>query len=191
MYSSLYLVIEPLILTMRKLRSRSHWRHTPTRPPSAGYYQAFNVPMRRSAIALPWPGKPAAPGVKFILQTVRQRRAVGVRHSLQYHVDGPKISLDCAAVGRLSGPRDQSRGNRRQHSSTTGRGSGNLHGGSRVGHLHIASRAAEPKMPTNYTANDFLVVRLHPPRAPTISVSVTTRERVGRTIEPILQNLRF
>ena len=38
-------------------------------------------------------------------------------------------------------------------------------------------------MPTNYTANGFLMVRLHPLRARTISVLVTTHERVGRTIK--------
>src|ERR1700748_2408634 len=61
-YSSLYLVIEPLILTMRKLWNRSQWRHTPTRPPSADYDQAFNVPIHRSAVVLLWAGNAAPSG---------------------------------------------------------------------------------------------------------------------------------
>jgi hypothetical protein len=38
-------------------------------------------------------------------------------------------------------------------------------------------------MPTNCTRCDALLVNLHPLRAPTISRIVTTRERVGRTME--------
>src|ERR1700754_608678 len=59
MYSSLYLVIEPLILTMRKVWNRSHWHHTHTRPPSAGSHQAFNVPIRRTAVGGSRSAKPS------------------------------------------------------------------------------------------------------------------------------------
>src|ERR1700694_2442789 len=37
-------------------------------------------------------------------------------------------------------------------------------------------------MPIIYTANDFVLVRLHERRARTISDSVTSRERVGRSM---------
>ncbi len=37
-------------------------------------------------------------------------------------------------------------------------------------------------MPTNYTSNEFVLIMLHQPSARTISVLVTTQERVGRTM---------
>jgi hypothetical protein len=42
--------------------------------------------------------------VKFTVQKVRQRRAVGAGRSKQIHVDGPGFSPDSAAApGRLAG----------------------------------------------------------------------------------------
>ena len=64
---------------------------------------------------------------------------------------------------------------------------GNLRIGSGINHLLVASQVAEPEMPINYTSDDFLLIRLHPRKAPTISALVTTRERVGRTINPTLE----
>ena len=162
----------------------------PTRPPSAVYYQAFNVPIRRSAGALLWLGNPARPDEIY--------RTGGAAKARGWHRPRPEktggwtgnLARFCGSAGQ-SCLGDQSRGNRRQHSSKTGSEYSNLRAGSRVSRLPSASQAAEAKMPTNYTADDFLVVRLHPLRAPTISVLVTTRERVGRTIEPILRNQRF
>jgi hypothetical protein len=182
------LVIEPLILTMRKLWNRSQWRHTPTRPPSAGYYQAFNVPIRRSAVALLWTVDPAPPGE--IYSTEGAAKARGWRRPQPANSCGWTgiLARFCGSAGP-SGLGDQSCGSRRQQSSTTGCRFRNLRVGSSVDHLLIASQAAEPKMPTNCTADDFLVVRLHPLRARTISGLVTTLERVGRTIKPKLRSL--
>ena len=44
---------------------------------------------------------------------------------------------------------------------------------------------AKAEMPTNYTANDFVLIRLHRRRARTISDLVTSRERVGRSMSPM------
>jgi hypothetical protein len=45
-----------------------------------------------------------------------------------------------------------------------------------------AFQEAEPEMLTNYTDNDFILIMLHEPSAETISVLVTNRERVGRSM---------
>src|ERR1700761_4313414 len=51
-YSSLYLVIEPLKLTMRKVRKpKPMGAARIPRPPSAAIYKAFYVPIRRTAKA--------------------------------------------------------------------------------------------------------------------------------------------
>jgi hypothetical protein len=51
-----------------------------------------------------------------------------------------------------------------------------------VSHLPIASHDAKTEMPTNYTFDDFVLIMLHYRRAGTISVLVTSQERVGRTM---------
>jgi hypothetical protein len=81
---------------MRKLWNRSHWRHTPTRPPSADYYQAFNVPIRRSAVALLWTGiRRHRPEINTKAGAAKAR---GWRwRSRQIRVDGPGIPPDSAA----------------------------------------------------------------------------------------------
>src|SRR5258706_9233010 len=48
----------------------------------------------------------------------------------------------------------------------------------------LLSSGAKTKLPIIYTADDFVLIRLHGRRAGTISVSVTGRERVGRSIRP-------
>jgi len=62
----------------------------------------------------------------------------------------------------------------------------NLAGGSGVSQPSVASknanRDANAEMPTIYTPNEFALIRLHPRSARTISDSVTTRERVGRSM---------
>src|SRR5476649_1529420 len=58
----------------------------------------------------------------------------------------------------------------------------NLGNGSSVSQLAVASHGANPKMPTNYTSNEFVLIMLHQPSARTISVLVTTHKRVGRTM---------
>jgi hypothetical protein len=182
------LVIEPLILTMRKLWNRSQWRHTPTRPPSAGYYQAFNVPIRRSAVAS------LRTGIRRRRPKINTKAGAAKARGWRW----PQPANSCGWTGNparfcgKTGPSrraDQSFSSRRQQSSTTRAAFRNLRIGSSVDHLLIASQAAEPKMPTNCTAYDFLVVRLHPLRARTISGLVTTLERVGRTIKPKLRSL--
>jgi hypothetical protein len=45
-----------------------------------------------------------------------------------------------------------------------------------------ASHDAKAKLPTIYTGNDFVLIMLHYRSARTISVSVTSRERVGRSM---------
>src|SRR5260370_23907300 len=62
------------------------------------------------------------------------------------------------------------------------RRSRNLGHGPGVSQSVVASKEANPKMPTIYTRNDFVLVRLHQPRTRTISISVTSRERVGRSM---------
>jgi hypothetical protein len=57
----------------------------------------------------------------------------------------------------------------------------NLAEGLSVSQSPAAPQRAKPGMPTFYTENDFSLVRLHQPSAGTISISVTSRERVGRT----------
>jgi len=58
----------------------------------------------------------------------------------------------------------------------------NLGDGPSVSQRVVASQEANTKMPTIYTGNDFVLVRLHEQRARTISDSVTSRERVGRSM---------
>jgi Protein of unknown function (DUF2735) len=58
----------------------------------------------------------------------------------------------------------------------------NLCHGSSVSQPMNAFEDAKSKMPTIYTPDDFVLVRLHPRSARTISDSVTTRERVGRSM---------
>ena len=174
---------------MRKLWNRPHGRHRPTRPPSAISYQAFNVPIRRSAVALLWQGNRRRLDKKYPIEGAAKARG----HRPPWPSESCGWSENLArfcGIGRPPGPGDQSFGSRRRHSSTSLVPISNHRLGSSVGHLPIASQAAEPEMPTKYTADDDLVVRLHPLRAPTISVLVTTRERVGRTIEPKLRGLR-
>jgi hypothetical protein len=65
------------------------------------------------------------------------------------------------------------------------RSSRNLGDRSSLSQSGIASQDAKAEMPTNYTGNDFVLIRLHPRRAQTISISVTTRERVGRSMSPM------
>jgi hypothetical protein len=58
----------------------------------------------------------------------------------------------------------------------------NLGGGSSVSQSTVAFLGAKSEMPTIYTPNDFVLIRLHRRGARTISESVTSRERVGRSI---------
>jgi hypothetical protein len=53
-----------------------------------------------------------------------------------------------------------------------------------VDHPRAASTEAKAKMPTKYTEYDFVLIRLHEWGAGTISTSVTTQERVGRSMSP-------
>jgi hypothetical protein len=45
-----------------------------------------------------------------------------------------------------------------------------------------AFQEAKQEMPTNYTESDFVLIRLHELSAGTISILVTNRERVGRSM---------
>jgi hypothetical protein len=47
----------------------------------------------------------------------------------------------------------------------------NLGTGSSIGQAVIADREAILKMPTKYTSDDFVLIILRRPRAPTISIS--------------------
>ena len=114
---------------------------------------------------------------------VRQRRAGGACGKAAFAADG--------APNRRPIPRHRAADHpgaikaaatRRQHSADGPDALRNLGAGSSVNQPTIASRNAKPKMPTNYTANDFVLIRLHRRRARTISVLVTTRERVGRSM---------
>jgi hypothetical protein len=92
------LVIEPLILTIERCGTEANGCHTPTRPPSAGYYQAFNVPIRRSAVALLLAGKPVQP--RKIHDAEGAAKARGRRRpDLAKQADRPGISPDSAAAG--------------------------------------------------------------------------------------------
>jgi hypothetical protein len=66
----------------------------------------------------------------------------------------------------------------------------NLGDGSSLNQSAIASQGAKAEMPTNYTGNDFVLIRLHPRRARTISISVTNQERVGRSISPMRRDAK-
>jgi hypothetical protein len=50
--------------------------------------------------------------------------------------------------------------------------------------LPTMQKLTKTEMPTIYTSNDFVLIMLHQPSAGTISVLVTTQERVGRTMKP-------
>jgi hypothetical protein len=58
----------------------------------------------------------------------------------------------------------------------------NLDDGSSVSQSVGAFHGAKTKMPTIYTANDFVLIRLHERSAGTISNSVTDQERVERSM---------
>jgi uncharacterized protein DUF2735 len=62
------------------------------------------------------------------------------------------------------------------------RRSRNLGDSSSVSQPTVASQGAKSEMPTIYTPDDFVLIRLHERRARTISDSVTSRKRVGRSI---------
>ena len=66
----------------------------------------------------------------------------------------------------------------------------NLAEGPSVSQSPAAPQRAKPGMPTFYTENDFSLVRLHQPSAGTISISVTSRERVGRSLSPARTAIR-
>jgi hypothetical protein len=85
-------------LTIERCGTEANGCHTPTRPPSAGYYQAFNVPIRRSAVALLLAGKPVS-HAKFTTREVRQRRAGKAVRRPQKHNDRRGIAPDSAAPG--------------------------------------------------------------------------------------------
>ena len=71
-----------------------------------------------------------------------------------------------------------------QHSQTKPAPLRNLGNSPGVSQSAAASQRAKTKLPIIYTANDFVLIRLHGRRAGTISISVTGRERVGRNISP-------
>ena len=50
--------------------------------------------------------------------------------------------------------------------------------------IAAASQRAKTQLPIIYTVDDFVLIRLHGRSAGTISVSVTGRERVGRSMSP-------
>jgi Protein of unknown function (DUF2735) len=58
----------------------------------------------------------------------------------------------------------------------------NLGDGSSVSQFAAVRFVAKTGMPTNCTFNDFILIMLHQASARTISISVTTRERVGRSM---------
>ena len=190
-YSSLYLVIEPLILTMRKLWNRSHWRHTPTRPPSASSYQAFNVPIRRSAVALLRPAEPGGPGKIHTIGGAAKARGWG-RLTPAKSCGWSRKSRPILRQRRAIRP-----------------------GRSKLRQSPATMRQPPGAVPATFALAQALVICPLPHRrqnrkclqiiqqmtslwsgciraeARTISVLVTTHERVGRTIKPTLRNQGF
>jgi hypothetical protein len=121
-----------------------------------------------------WPPAPD-PSTKF---NVRQRRA-GV---------GGKRRDSSPNYARIhSSPRPASSGRLKPRQSQAifikkaGRPR-NLGNGPSVSQSSDASQEAKSEMPTIYTPNDFALSRLHQRSAETISISVTSRERVGRSM---------
>jgi len=108
---------------------------------------------------------------------VRQSRAV---------CGGGELALtpDSTAVRVLICGPDESCVIRPQHSQTKPAPLRNLGNSPGVSQSAAASQRAKTKLPIIYTANDFVLIRLHGRRAGTISISVTGRERVGRNISP-------
>jgi hypothetical protein len=78
-------------------------QHTPTRPPSAVYYQAFNVPIRRTAVAV-LDGQTPYSTPKFNAPKVRQRRTAKRVGSLRSWSKSPGNSPDSVAPP-TGGPR--------------------------------------------------------------------------------------
>jgi hypothetical protein len=165
--------------------TEAKWRHTPTRPQSADDRPSILCanPPHRGSFGLASELRAVTP--KSTPQKVRQRRAVDAATIPRPLGIGGELRPILWQREAVQHPRLKPR----QSPATfviNGGCFGNLRIGSSVRHLLIAPQVAEPKMPTNCASGDFLLIRLRPGRAPTISVLVTTRERVGRTIKSSL-----
>jgi hypothetical protein len=171
---------------MQKLGSahRSSDANQPTRPPSAATHQAIRVPKQCTAIA--------ATG-RTRLAALPLRAGIGVRHRRaeqgQIH---PRLRPELARSRGSFRPLrsgDQSCGTGTQHSIGRPAFRRNLATVRGVGLKRLPSAMQRLQMPRICTGADFVLIRLHQRNAAPISISVTSRERLGRSMVEICQPL--
>jgi hypothetical protein len=163
------------------LKPKPIGHHTRTRPPSASGCQAIKVPIAALRDGGQDGASPAGAPALHRIQGAAKQRGWPCRRTRR----PPGKSPNRACFRRNRRPGLAVRLKQRQSPATFFKKAGrlrNLGDGLSVSQPPAASGRAKPKMPIFCTENDFSLIRLHQRNAGTISISVTSRERVGRSM---------